>query len=93
MDKLYIPDTVKVGYQNRTDTYSGKLAYIVYIDNKGKLRKEKSWEGWRSKKIKPDDFKNEPTEGFVLNKDIGGVNSGYSSWYSHDRIEKVRVYD
>lgn len=88
--KMYIPKGIKVGYQNREDCYTGKLAYVVYVDDKGKLRKEKSWQGWRNKKIKPDDFNNEPTEGFVLNRKAGGVGSG---WGWNDRIEKVRVYD
>lgn len=42
--------------------------------------------------IEPVEFENKPTEGFVLNKKMGGV-SGYRSWYDHDRIEKVRIYD
>ena len=89
-DKLNIPKVIKVGFQNRTDTYTGKLAYVVYIDNKGKLRKEASWEGWRDKKIDPIDYPNEPTNGFVLNKDVGGTQR---SWSWNARREKVRVYD
>ncbi|NJO64998.1 MAG: hypothetical protein HC836_44870 [Richelia sp. RM2_1_2] len=38
--KLIIPNEIVVGYQKRTDTYSGKLAYVVYKDDKGILRKE-----------------------------------------------------
>lgn len=88
--QLYIPDNVVVGYQNRSDTYSAKLGFVVYRDKKGVLRKEKAWEGWRDKKIKSSDFKNEPTEGFVLNRDVGGARRSYG-W--DVRIEKVRVYD
>ncbi len=87
---MYIPKLIKVGYQERKDTYTGKLAYVIYTDDKGILRKEKSWQGWRDNKINPDDFENEPTEGFVLNRKAGGVGSG---WGWHDRVEKVRVYD
>ena len=36
MDKLNIPKTIKVGYQERGNTYTGKLAYIIYIDDKAK---------------------------------------------------------
>lgn len=90
-DKLNIPDNIRVGYQERSGTYTGKLAYVVFYDNKGVLRKEKSWEGWRDKKIDPQDFKNEPTSGFVLNKDAGGKRHSWSSW--NTRMEKVRVYD
>jgi hypothetical protein len=88
--KMFIPKTIKVGYQKRSDTYTGQLAYVIYTDDKGKLRKEKSWQGWRSNKIKPDDFDNEPTSGFVLNKGVGGVRQ---SWGRDARNEYIRVYD
>lgn len=88
--QLYIPDEIVVGYQKREDTYTKQLGYVIYRDKKGVLRKEKSWQGWRDKKIKPSDFKNEPTEGFVLNRDVGGARRSYG-WNA--RIEKVRVYD
>ena len=35
---IYIPEKIKVGYQNRNDTYTKKLAYVIYYDEKGKLR-------------------------------------------------------
>ena len=65
---LYIPDKIKVGYQKREGTYTGKLAYVIYYDEKGKLRKEASWNSWRKHDIEPQEFDNIPTEGFVLNK-------------------------
>ena len=40
--KMNIPDIINVGYQERNGTYTGKLAYVVYTDSKGKLRKENS---------------------------------------------------
>ena len=85
---ITIPKQIKVGYQKRTDTYTGNLAYIVYLDEKGVTKKEKSWEGWRDKKINPETFTNEPTSGFVLNKKVGdyrGSWSGRQAW--------IRVYD
>lgn len=88
--QLFIPEKIKVGYQKRDDTYTKKLGYVVYYDKKGVLRKEKSWEGWRDKKIKADEFKNEAVEGFVLNRDVGGARRSYG-WNA--RIEKVRVFD
>lgn len=90
MDKLNIPKIIKVGYQNRGNTYTGKLAYVIYIDEKGKVRKETSWNTWRDDKIDPNDFDNEPTEGFVLNKSGGGTRECYS-W--NPRNEFIRVYD
>lgn len=88
--KLTIPKAVKVGFQNRADTYSGKLAFVVFVDDKGKLRSQNAWEGWRDKQIAPVDYNNEPTSGFVLNRDVGGTHRSYS-WNA--RREKVRVYD
>jgi hypothetical protein len=87
---LTIPQTIKVGFQNRDDTYTGKLAYVIYTDQKGKLRKEGSWTSWRDKEIAVEDYDNEPTSGFVLNRDVGGTQR---SWSWDARREKVRVYD
>ncbi len=50
---IFIPTKIKVGYQERKDTYTKKLAYVIYFDEKGKLRKEASWQSWRDKKIEP----------------------------------------
>jgi hypothetical protein len=87
-NKLFIPGKIKVGYNNRSDTYTGKLAYVIYYDNKGKLRKEQSWESWRDKKIEPDEYTNEPTSGFVLNKKVGDYKWGWNH-----RRSMVRVLD
>jgi len=86
-NKLFIPEKIKVGYQERDDTYTKRLAYVIYYDNKGVLRKEKSWEGWRNKKIKADEFENKPHSGFVLNKGV----QRYGEWGSGRNM--VRVYD
>jgi hypothetical protein len=85
---IFIPETIKVGFQERSDTYTKKLAYVIYIDEKGKVRKEASWNSWRDKKIEAADFSNVPTSGFVLNKKAGG----YSTGWNH-RQTYVRVYD
>lgn len=88
--QLNIPDRIKVGYQKRGDTYTGQLAYVVYFDNKGVLRKEQSWEGWRDKKIEANEFENKPISGFVLNKGVGGQRESYG-WNA--RNEYIRIYD
>jgi len=86
---LFIPEKIRVGFQNRNDTYSGKLAYVIYYDKKNKLRKEKSWEQWRDDKIEPKEYDNEPQEGFVLNKNIQRYNwSHFGSNRSY-----IRVFD
>jgi hypothetical protein len=88
--QLIIPDRINVGFQKRDDTYTKMLGYVIYFDSKGVLRKEKSWQSWRDAKIPNKEFANEPTEGFVLNRDVGGARRSYG-WDT--RIEKVRVYD
>lgn len=85
---IFIPKEITVGFVNRVDTYTGQLAYIIYKDEKGVLRKKQSWESWRNKDIEPLISENVPTEGFVLNKKAGG----YSTGWNH-RQTYVRVYD
>jgi hypothetical protein len=85
---IFIPEKINVGFQNRSDTYTKKLAYIIYFDQKGVLRKETSWNGWRDKSIDNIIYDNIPTSGFVLNKKVGD----YVSDWNH-RQAYVRVYD
>lgn len=87
---IFVPKKINVGFQNRSGTYTGKLAYIIYFDEKGKLRKETSWNGWRDEKIPNEIYDNEPTSGFVLNKKVGGVEE---SWGWDPRKTYTRVYD
>lgn len=77
-----------MGFQSHNDTYTKKLAYIIYYDEKGTLRKEASWNSWRDKSVDNKEYENEPTIGFVLNKKAGG----YSTGWNH-RQTYVRVYD
>lgn len=85
---IFIPKKINVGFQNRDDTYTKKLAYIIYYDNKGVLRKEKSWNGWRDDEIPNVIYDNTPISGFVLNKKVGD----YCCDWNH-RQAYVRVYD
>lgn len=87
-NELYIPQKIRVGYQKRSDTYTKRLAYVIYYDGKGVLRKQKSWDGWRDKNIEAEDFDNVPHSGFVLNKDV----KRSSEWFSSGR-NMIRVYD
>lgn len=88
MSSIFLPKVVKVGFQNRKDTYTGKLAYLIYYDEANKLRKEKSWENWRDNRIEPIEFENIPTSGFVLNKNVGGYRTTFNY-----RGEHIRIYD
>ena len=87
--KLYIPKKLRVGFVSREDTYTGKLAYVIYFDEKDKLRKAGSFESWRDKDIPTLDLDNAPFDGFVLNKSIT-----HYSWdhFSSDRT-RIRIYD
>ena len=69
-NSIFVPKTINVGYQNRSDTYTGKLAYVIYTDGKGVLRKQASWDSWRDEDIPPNTYDNVPTSGFVLNKKV-----------------------
>ena len=87
-ESIFLPKTIRVGFQHRDDTYTKKLAYVIYYDEKGKLRKEASWSSWRDSNIEPEEYDNIPTEGFVLNKKVGGYKSDWNF-----RQAYVRVYD
>lgn len=82
---LYIPKKITVGFQKRSDTYTGKLGFVTYTDDKGLFRQENSWNGWRDKKIAPIEVDNVPSR-FVFNKDVS--RSGHWS-----DVTKVRIYD
>lgn len=87
-ERLNIPEKLKVGFQNREGTYSGKLAYVVYLNKKGNIAKQTSWAYWIDHKIPTEDYDNVPTEGFVLNKKVGD----YVTEWGHRR-SYCRVYD
>lgn len=86
---IFVPQKINVGFQEREDTYTGKLAYVIYYDQKGKLRKETSWNNWRDHDIPNLEFDNVPTKGFVLNKKVGDYSG---SWGNH-RQAYCRIYD
>jgi hypothetical protein len=94
---IFIPKRIKVGFQERNSkwnsTYTGKLAYIIYYDNKGKLRKETSWKGWKDDKIPDVEFDNIPFDGFVLNKKAGGYNSGWNHRQTYCRVYDPRDFE
>lgn len=90
---IFIPKKVNVGYQKRSGTYTGKLAYIIYYDEKGKLRKEASWSSWRDDKIPNNEFENIPTSGFVLNKKVGDYDSGWNHRQAYCRIYDPRNFE
>lgn len=94
MSDLYIPKQITVGFQKREDCFTQKLAYIIYTDDKGVLRKEKSWKSWRDNKIPVETYENIPKSGFVLNKDVKRYNwSHFSSNRTLIRIHDDRGFE
>lgn len=69
---MYIPESVKVRvrhdkqYDNATTekTNNIPLGFVTYVDEKGLLKKEKSWNGWGDEYI--GEFANKPLEGYKL---------------------------
>lgn len=84
--QLYIPKKIKVGFVKRSDTFTGNLGFVIYYNDKGELKQEKSWDGWRDKSIAPKEFDNVPRSNFIFNKDV----KRYGHWSSNS---KVRIYD
>lgn len=87
MTNLFIPKKIRVGFQNRRDTFTGKLGYIIYYDEKNKIRKETSWKGWCDQKIPALEFENTPQSNYILNKGV----QRYGEWGSGRSV--IRVYD
>lgn len=87
MSGLFIPKKLRVGFQKREDTFTGQLAYVIYYDEKGQLRKEKSHNSWCDKELGFLELDNGPRSGFVLNK--GVERNGY--WGSGRSV--IRVHD
>lgn len=93
-EQLYIPKEIRVGFQKREDTFTKKLAYVIYVDDKGVLRKEASWNSWCDAKIEKLSFSNEPTSGFMLNKNVQRYNWGhFSSNRSYIRVHDPRGFE
>lgn len=85
---LYIPTKVKIGFVKRDDTFTKKLAYLIYYDEKDVLRKQTSWDNWRDHKIPSIEIDNKPMSGFIFNK--GVQRYGY---HSNSGRAVARVHD
>ena len=96
---IFIPKTIHVGFGKPGWAWvDGKsvpasrpeveLGFVIYEDEKGKLRQQPSWDSWRDKSVEPKKFDNVPTTGFMINKAAGGQRY---SW--EQRQNYARVYD
>lgn len=83
---IIIPKKINIGYRNLSS--SEKLAFITYFDNTNVLRKKTSWDNWRDKNIPNSILENNPIDGFIINKKVGG-----DSWSYWTRQTYIRVYD
>lgn len=92
-ERFIIPKKIKVGFNKRSECYSGKLGYIIYYDTFGELRKEKSWNSWRDHSITPEEFENVPVEGFMINRPVGGHKSGWNYRQSYCRVWDPRGFE
>ena len=96
---IFIPKTIHVGFGKPGWAWvDGKsipaprpeveLGFVIYEDEKGKLRQQPSWDSWRDKSVEPKKLDNVPTAGFMINKAAGGQRY---SW--EQRQNYARVYD
>ena len=97
---IFIPKTIHVGFGHPGWGYNSdrsryklprpetELGFVIYEDEKGKLRQQPSWDSWRDKDVDPKKFDNVPTAGFMINKAAGGQRY---SW--EKRQNYARVYD
>ena len=89
---IFIPKRIKVGFNPRSDTYTGMLGYVIYNDGKV-WRKETSWNSWKSPKVTPVEYDNTPLEGFVLNKKVGGYKSDWNFRQAYCRVYDPRGFE
>lgn len=95
---VFIPKLCKVGFNHRSDTYTGKLAYVIYNDGK-KWRKEDSWMGWIENCITDEEFQRAKVEDYNRTaanhlryaQTRSGVHNGYTNMYVKGKWCDVRV--
>lgn len=86
--QLYIPKKLKIGFQERKDSFDGKLSFITYYDNNGKISNETRWSRWCDGSISNLEIDNIPFKNATLNKNIS--HAGYR--YGTGRTA-IRIYD
>lgn len=73
----FIPKEIIAGFQER-NTKTGKLAFLTYLDKKGKIKFETSWSNWKSDKIPVETFKNDIMTTLYIGNAAGGCKSGWN---------------
>lgn len=85
---LFIPKKLRVGFKKRDGTADGLLSYVIYFDEKNKIRKETSFLSWIDEKIPTMDLDNNEISGFRIL-----TNIKRNPYHFGDATEKVRIYD
>ena len=87
MNKLLVPQNLKIGFNKRQDTYTGLLGFITYYKGTEAVQGT-AWMNWIDQDIPINKFKNDSTSGFVINKNVGSYISDFGM-----RDAYIRVYD
>lgn len=85
----HIPKQLHIGFQDREDTYTGKLSFSTYIEDKtGQLKHDQEWKKWCKEegRIVLD---NKPMKGFMFNRNKTHRSNNY--YFNTKRIV-FRVY-
>lgn len=86
MSKYIAPDEIRVGFNKRSDTFSGMLGFMIYRNKAdGNYGWDKSFTGWIDKTIPEKMISNEFQTGFVINK-------GQKRFHHYGGNVKIRVY-
>lgn len=86
--QLYIPKKLKIGFQNREDSFDGKLSFVTYYDTNGKLINETRWRSWCDQDITDLEIDNVPFKNAILNKKISHAGYRYGTGKT-----TIRIYD
>lgn len=84
--QLFIPEKIKIGFNKRSDTFTGKLGFVIYQDEKKVWRQQKSWEMWCQEDMGEVILDNKPTSGFILSRDIQRDSYHFGSGRSIIRV-------
>lgn len=87
--QLFIASKIKVGFNLRSDTYTGKLGYVIGYDGK-KWRKEPSWEGWRLKYNSDEELLALKTKKF--NEIVEATKKQHQSYIEYYKTHKYESY-
>lgn len=89
MADYFIPKEIIAGFQKR-NTETGKLSFLTYNDEKGKMKFEASWKGWINNKIPSETFNNDVMTELRVGSTAGGCKSGWNYRQEYIQISDVK---